>query len=107
MGNSADRTYGRMGADAAVSGVQNLPKRLRANRAMTDNQKAAGGRNRLLIVDDDAEIRRMLMRLMEAEGYQVSEAATGPGSWLPWKTGCDRTSSSSTSCCPRRTASTC
>ena len=45
---------------------------------MTDNQKAAGGRNRLLVVDDDAEIRRMLKRLMEAEGYLVNEAATGP-----------------------------
>ncbi len=45
--------------------------------AMTDNQKAAGGRNRLLVVDDDAEIRRMLTRLLETEGYVVSDAATG------------------------------
>ncbi len=45
--------------------------------AMTDNQKAAGGRNRLLVVDDDVEIRRMLTRLLETEGYVVSDAATG------------------------------
>ena len=44
---------------------------------MTETQKAPAGRNRLLVVDDDAEIRRMLMRLLEAEGYHVSQAASG------------------------------
>jgi DNA-binding response OmpR family regulator len=44
---------------------------------MNDNQIAAAGRSRLLVVDDDAEIRRMLIRLLEAEGYQVNEASNG------------------------------
>ena len=47
-------------------------------KATIDNHKAGGGRHRLLVVDDDAEIRRMLKRLLEAEGYLVNEAATGP-----------------------------
>ena len=32
---------------------------------------------RLLIVDDDPEVRGMLSRLLEVEGYKVSEATTG------------------------------
>lgn len=32
-------------------------------------------RNHILIVDDDAQIRRMLRRMFEGEGYEVSEAA--------------------------------
>lgn len=44
---------------------------------MTENHKFGGGRYRLLVVDDDAEIRRVLMKLLEGEGYLVSEAATG------------------------------
>lgn len=42
-----------------------------------ENHKNSGGRHRLLVVDDDAEIRRMLKRLLESEGYLVNEAATG------------------------------
>jgi DNA-binding response OmpR family regulator len=45
---------------------------------MIDNSKAAGGRNRLLVVDDDPEIRSLLTRLLEGEGYLVSQAASGP-----------------------------
>jgi DNA-binding response OmpR family regulator len=32
---------------------------------------------RLLVVDDDPEVRGLLVRLLESEGYQVEEAATG------------------------------
>jgi DNA-binding response OmpR family regulator len=32
---------------------------------------------RLVVVDDDPEIRGLLVRLLEAEGYQVRDAATG------------------------------
>jgi DNA-binding response OmpR family regulator len=35
-------------------------------------------RSRLLVVDDDPEVRRMLVRFLEAEAYEVDEAATGP-----------------------------
>lgn len=44
---------------------------------MTENHKIGGGRYRLLVVDDDAEIRRVLIKLLEGEGYLVTEAATG------------------------------
>jgi PAS domain S-box-containing protein len=36
-----------------------------------------GGGKRILIVDDDAEHRRRLSRVLEAEGWQVSEAENG------------------------------
>ena len=32
---------------------------------------------RILVVDDDPEVRGMLARLLDAEGYKVAEAATG------------------------------
>jgi DNA-binding response OmpR family regulator len=32
---------------------------------------------RLLVVDDDPEVRGLLVRLLESEGYQVEEASTG------------------------------
>ncbi|HZU81050.1 MAG TPA: response regulator transcription factor [Acidimicrobiales bacterium] len=33
---------------------------------------------RLLVVDDDPDVRSMLSRLLATEGYEVEEAATGP-----------------------------
>ena len=32
---------------------------------------------KLLVVDDDPEVRGMLVRLLEVEGYKVTEATTG------------------------------
>ncbi len=40
-------------------------------------KKRAGTRARLLVVDDDPDVRRVLVRMLEDEGYQVSEAANG------------------------------
>ena len=37
-----------------------------------------GRRVRLLVVDDDPEVRRMLVRFLEGESYEVDQAATGP-----------------------------
>ncbi len=36
-----------------------------------------GQSGRLVVVDDDPEIRSLLVRLLEAEGYQVRDASTG------------------------------
>ncbi len=36
-----------------------------------------GQTGRLVVVDDDPEIRSLLVRLLEAEGYQVRDASTG------------------------------
>lgn len=40
-------------------------------------QKASRSLGRLLVVDDEAEIRDMLNRLLTSEGYEVEVAATG------------------------------
>ena len=37
----------------------------------------AQSRSRLLVVDDDSDVREMLVRLLAAEGYQTYEAASG------------------------------
>jgi DNA-binding response OmpR family regulator len=42
---------------------------------MTENESRSASRGRLLVVDDDPDIRQMLVRLLETEGYQVAEAA--------------------------------
>ena len=34
-------------------------------------------RGRLLVVDDDPDVRAMLVRILESEGYQAAEATTG------------------------------
>jgi len=39
-------------------------------------KKRSGTRARLLVVDDDPDVRRVLVRMLEEEGYQVGEAAT-------------------------------
>lgn len=43
---------------------------------MSENEARTPTRGRLLVVDDDPDIRQMLARLLETEGYQVTEAAT-------------------------------
>ena len=43
-------------------------------RRMTAPARTAG---KLLVVDDDPEVRGMLTRLLEVEGYKVTEATTG------------------------------
>jgi CheY-like chemotaxis protein len=35
-------------------------------------------RSRILVVDDEAEIRRSVRMILEYEGYDVQEASTGP-----------------------------
>jgi DNA-binding response OmpR family regulator len=42
-----------------------------------EKERRAGGRGRLLVVDDDPEVRRVLVRLLADEGYQSTEAASG------------------------------
>ena len=40
-------------------------------------QSRRGTRGRLLVVDDDPDVRRVLVRMLEEEGYSASEAETG------------------------------
>jgi len=48
----------------------------------TSNTSGAGwGSNRILIVDDDALLRRTLTRFLKREGFRVSEAADGEEAW--------------------------
>lgn len=42
----------------------------------TEHQHPHRSRGRLLVVDDDLEVRRIVIRLLEAEGYDAVEAAT-------------------------------
>ncbi len=42
-----------------------------------DHAQEAGGSARLLIVDDDAEMRALLAEILSLEGYTVAEAGTG------------------------------
>ncbi|MEU7904772.1 response regulator [Actinoplanes sp. NPDC049118] len=39
--------------------------------------RAAAGRSRILVAEDDAEVRKIAARILEAEGYQVTEAEHG------------------------------
>ena len=44
-------------------------------------QGPAGAGVRALVVDDDAPIRKLIVRLLEKRGYEVSEAETGSRRW--------------------------
>lgn len=44
---------------------------------MTANSTSNPSHVRLLVVDDDDDVRQMLARLLSAEGFRVSEATTG------------------------------
>ena len=44
---------------------------------MAESAPAAGPRDRVLVVDDDPPLRRMLARTLTAEGYEVTVAADG------------------------------
>jgi two-component system, OmpR family, phosphate regulon response regulator PhoB len=45
--------------------------------AMVDVERRPGSRARLLVVDDHEDVRRVIVRLLENEGYTAAEAATG------------------------------
>jgi DNA-binding response OmpR family regulator len=47
-----------------------------AARESIRSRPPAGQRGRILIVDDDPDLRRFVMRVLEAEGYAADEAAT-------------------------------
>jgi two-component system, OmpR family, phosphate regulon response regulator PhoB len=44
---------------------------------MTDLDYQSRQQGRLLVVDDDEDVRHMLVRLLDSEGYQAAEAASG------------------------------
>lgn len=44
---------------------------------MTDQQRRRGTLGRLLVVDDDPDVRRALVGMLESEGYHTTEAETG------------------------------
>ena len=44
---------------------------------MTDLDYQSRQQGRLLVVDDDEDVRQMLVRLLDSEGYQAAEAASG------------------------------
>jgi DNA-binding response OmpR family regulator len=51
--------------------------RVRIAEPLRATMTASRSPGRLLVVDDDPEVRGMLTRLLEVEGYKVSEAVTG------------------------------
>jgi DNA-binding response OmpR family regulator len=63
-----DTEFGDMSRDLSV--VAELPEE------MLDSQPAQGGRT-VLVVDDEADIRKMLKRLLTTRGYRVLEADRG------------------------------
>lgn len=44
--------------------------------------EASGARRIVLVVDDDAAIRRVVRTVLEADGFEVVEAADGPAALL-------------------------
>jgi CheY-like chemotaxis protein len=52
------------------------------------------GDGRVLLVDDDATVRRFFVRALTRAGFEVVEAHDGPGSpsisrpWWSWTTAC-------------------
>jgi two-component system, OmpR family, phosphate regulon response regulator PhoB len=44
---------------------------------MDQEQRRRGSMGRLLVVDDDPDVRRVLVRMLEDEGYHAAEAETG------------------------------
>ena len=63
------------------------------------------GQGRVLVVDDEPQIRRALAVNLKARGYDVDQAASGEEA-LPWPRPATPTSSSSTSASPGSTGST-
>jgi DNA-binding NtrC family response regulator len=47
------------------------------NQSPSQDQASAGELARILIVDDEPTVRRLTARVLEGEGYQVSEAVDG------------------------------
>jgi CheY-like chemotaxis protein len=52
------------------------------------NMKAnpSGGHGRILLVEDDADVRMVMRGVLEASGYQIWEAANGLEALNVWKT---------------------
>jgi len=44
---------------------------------MEQQQRRRGSLGRLLVVDDDPDVRRVLVRMLEGEGYQIAQAENG------------------------------
>ena len=55
-------------------------------RAATAKNDPAGGRERILLVEDDADVRMVVRDALEASGYQIWEAMNGPEALNIWKT---------------------
>ena len=53
-----------------------VPHQRHSNNAMLAPMRSTD-QNRILVVDDDPQIRSLLRNLLETEGYTVSEAASG------------------------------
>jgi len=45
-----------------------------------------GGQGKILLVEDDADVRMVMRGELEASGYQIWEAANGPEALDVWKT---------------------
>jgi CheY-like chemotaxis protein len=39
---------------------------------------------RILIVDDDESVRKVLVRILSGEGYTVEESGDAFQAWTPW-----------------------
>jgi DNA-binding response OmpR family regulator len=67
--------FGALGEE--VSSVMNLPDELRARASQAADTTAAPGGKLVLVVDDEEDIRKLLVRLLTQKGYRVLEADRG------------------------------
>jgi len=68
--------FGHVGSD--VSSVTQLPEELQQQlRAAQPSHGAAAASGTVLVIDDEAEIRKLLRKLLEGKGFRVLEADRG------------------------------